>query len=71
MGPVGRRRLTPGMILRPKRMRRAARNALIFYIASKPLRRRINSRRAMLRRKYAPPRALRVLGWLLGARHPL
>ena len=71
MDLIGRQRLSPGTILRPKRIRRAARNALVFYVASKPLRRPINARRAMLRRKYAPPRPLRLLGWLFGARDPL
>jgi hypothetical protein len=71
MDPIGRQQLSPGMFLRPKRMRRAARNALIFYVASKPLRRPINARRAMLRRNYAPPRPLRFLGWLFGTRDPL
>jgi hypothetical protein len=68
MNPMTGRRLSPGTLLRPRRVRRLARNALVFYILSRPLRRAINPRRASLRRKYAPPRSLQVLGWLLGGR---
>jgi hypothetical protein len=71
MNPMSHPRLSPGMLLRSRRVRRLARNALVFYVLSRPLRRTINPRRAMLRRRYAPPRALRVLSWLLTGRRAL
>lgn len=68
MRTLGRRRLSPGLLLRPRRVRRLARNAMAFYVLSKAFRRPHNRRRQMLRRKYAPPRGLVLLGWLLRAR---
>ncbi len=56
--------LTPSL-LRPKRLRRLARNAVAFYLLSKPLRRPINPRREALRRRYAPGGKEHVLDWQL------
>lgn len=58
------RRLSPRGFLRPRRMGKLARNALIFYLLSRPLTRAVNPRRAQLRRRYAPRQGL--LGMLMG-----
>ncbi len=71
MHPTGRGRLSPAGLLRPRRAARLARNALAFYLLSRPFRRAINPRRATLRRRYAQPRSLKILGWLFGARRGL
>ncbi len=59
-----RRRLSPGGFLRPRLSGTLIRNALIFYLLSRPLRRTINPRRADFRRRYAARRG--ALGTLLG-----
>lgn len=64
----GRGGLSPAGLLRPRRAVRFARNALIIYLLSRPLRRAINPRRAALRRRYQRPRSLELLGWLFGGR---
>jgi len=63
MKPSGRR-FSPGGFLRPRRAGTLLRNALIFYLVSRPLLRTINPQRAQMRRRYAPRRGL--LGTLLG-----
>ena len=59
-----RRRLSPSGFLRPRRMGKLLRNALIFYLLSRPLARTINPQRAEMRRQYASRQGL--LGILLG-----
>ena len=57
--------LSPRAVLRPKRLKRLARNAAAYYILSRPFKRTINPRREAMRRVFEPTRVERVISWLL------